>query len=276
MHEVNIGKRKLLVPARFNELSRHQLLAIAKVMFSRQRVGAQIAAYVLILLHVKTDIRIAFEWLFRIGSDTKIDFALLTEFLFEKPLLTVNKITKVKINHFWKKSMMLYGPPDRLTRICMLEFIRADKYCREYHQALKEDKAEKAIESLNGLMAVLYRPGPSLKSELPKDDNRKLYDDDQVSYLTQLTSKLPMNVKQAVYLFYVSCRVEMIKPFKYLFPQEEKQITDDSQPNSTNWVPAMYSIAESALRMEEVGRTDARLIMYDLDQRIKRQKESEK
>ena len=277
MHTVYFSKRKVETPSAFNELSRGQLLRVVEVMHTRGTWAEKTAAYTLILLKIKKRLWLAWLWLFRIGAEAKAEVTKITAFLFEPPHLTVNKLPRVKVGRWWQP-MCLYGPKDGLGHIVFMEFVKAETYYLAYRKHLKAENAKAAEKALDALIAVLYRPKRKKRDAATfNGDQRQPYNDDRVAWLCAYAARLHAAEKQAILLFYLSCRDLLIRPFTHLYREQPQAVFSNGQEEvkSDDWLSAIYALADGALNMEKVAMLDARLALYDLDRRIAAQSKVE-
>lgn len=278
MHIIKIENSTIRSPSHYGELSLPKLMRILSSMYSGNSFQSKLIYITMILLGIPENLKNTYLWLFHTDPESRLDISRCTEFIFQKPNLTKNKLFKITITRLWKKNIHLYGPLDKLRKIVFLEFIKAETYYLNFHRAYKEaGKVNKAAtEALNKLVAVLYRPRKKIEEMDERTFNgdiRIQYNDDLVDQRVQLVSRLPQNVKLAILIFYTSCRDLLIKDYEHLYPKLKAKSGENAEGGS--WVDALYGLADGALNMEKVGMLDARLALMDLDRRIAAQKERE-
>ncbi|MFY0628682.1 MAG: hypothetical protein JXR07_20485 [Reichenbachiella sp.] len=285
MHNIYFNNRLKCTASRFDELSADQLLDIVDVMHSRLSFDQKVARYTMILMDFKRDWRSAWNWLFRLSADDKMDIARITEFIHEEPQLTKNLLPVLKIGHLWKKSQYLYGPGHKLKKMVFMEFIKCEVYFLKFHNLYKKEKqlTKDAVSALDMLVATLYRPArKNVDDEAFNGDLRRKYNDDQVEWIALHVKKLSLNVKLSILIFYTSCRLEMIKPYRHLYPEmpkpeDPKQNSETTDIKGTDWMEALNSIAGGSLSLhgDKAAMADARLALKDLDNIIKENKRRE-
>lgn len=110
-----------------------------------------------------------------------------------------------------------YGPADEMANLRWGEWIFADSNFVQYAKT-KDEKY------LDALIATIYRPtgyGPEYVPTSPRyrGDNRERFNSNNIDYRIKLISQMPLIEKQGIYLFFLSCRWQLILSHPHVFPQ---------------------------------------------------------
>ncbi|MEM7298926.1 MAG: hypothetical protein AAF391_11745 [Bacteroidota bacterium] len=278
MNQIIVDNKSYDVPGAWNELDRTQLIQITKTLHSIDHPDKQILRVVSALLKVRSRIWLAYILGLKLKGDEKIDtladLRYLSQWVFTSEVdLTKQLIKNIRIN-WLKPSWTLYGPPDGCKKLCFMEFIKAETYFLNF----RFNPFNKAVRTtaLNNLVATLYRPKKT-HMDLTKfnGDIRQEYNDDLIDYLAEkYTAKISFEIKLSIALFYEGCRKQREKQFPNIFKKvSSSNESKPEPPNTSAWIDALRDMAGGALKMEELGKTDVDIVLFDLNKRIIEAKE---
>jgi len=209
MNYATINKKRIPVAGKYNELSKRQLLRIAKVQLSETSTLRKRVLFLKILLWKNN------AFFKRLPDAGIADLLLLTDFLFEKDkdtyVLSAPKITKQLIPFVRIRFTKYYGPGDLLNNISVMEWGRAEKYFLRFHKS-------HSVEDLNNLVAVLYRPLDKNKKITDKDyngDMRLKYNDFTHFNRVKHFARMDITTRHAIFMYYTACRDAIFKSKKY-------------------------------------------------------------
>lgn len=109
------------------------------------------------------------------------------------------------------------GPADDLANLRWGEWVFADTNFVQYART-------KEVGYLDNLIATIYRPA-GIGAEFDpgstnyRGDNREKFNGNNLASRLQVISKLPFIEKQGIYLFFMSCRWQLILAHPHVFPQ---------------------------------------------------------
>lgn len=238
MKNIFYHKKKCLhLPDNLDELSPHQYLGIANLLYDG---GNEIACKVKALRILSDISKIR---LLLIPSE-KISRCLeYVDWIFEAMNITKQLLPSYK---------GYYGPADELDNLKMKEFHFSEHF---YHRHLI-DKDETALDKL---IATLYRkPKSFFKYDRKKNidgDLREPFNLNLVEKHAALISRWPESVKYAIFLFYDGCRQQFIDDFPMIFKEPVKS-GYQSQYNA-----GLYGMMLN-LAGEKLGRIDQVEEMY--------------
>ncbi len=105
-----------------------------------------------------------------------------------------------------------YGPKSELTNITLAEFYFTERFFAQYLE-------KQAPEALDSLISVLYRV-PKAEYDKEKDlegDIRQAFNSNASEYYARKVKKWPLRVKQAILMWYDSCRAQIAKDNPAIF-----------------------------------------------------------
>lgn len=238
------GKKNTLVPENWNELRPAQLPPVAEALFlcaSGQPAGD------IILAQAMTGIKDFSKW----APDIFVGELL--------PLLEWAKksteLHKQLLPQLPCGDITVYGPKSELENLVFVEFDFAE---RELYLWCKTPED---INLLYRFMACLYRPAKKGYDMVRNEagDVRELFNDNLLPYLSaQLQDAIPLNVAQAVLLWYKGCRALLMERFPAVFQHGPVSTEEDQIPS---YFPLMRSIAKEGT----YGNFDSveRMLMYN-------------
>ncbi len=143
------------------------------------------------------------------------DLLRVVDWVYEKLDLSENPMPVIKVGN-----QKYYGPSADLSNLRWAEWIFADTNFVEYSKT-------KQVEVLDNLIATIYRPagvGPDYNptSTSYRGDNRERFNGNNLSSRATVISKLPFIQKQGIYLFFLSCRWNIILSNPHVFPQPKE------------------------------------------------------
>jgi hypothetical protein len=247
------------IPENWNELSRKQLLYIAKY-WEAWKLLAQNKQSLLrakSLLFVELMCGSTFfnknrrlELIVQLTNEELYSLTELTNFIFEANTLTICPIPYIK-TAFRK----FYAPNNRLGNITAFEFAFADSFFMKYM-----DGGE--LESLELLIATIYRPYALFTRK------RKAFDRDKINYSLKAVKKLSYAEKQLILLWYMGCRIQIIENNSALFSNENQ-----SSAKNNGWLPVILALSGDKFgSFDQTGHTDLHLIFMELHELKERNK----
>lgn len=260
------------VPENFNELDQFQLVEIMKILHSGLSPHeAQIRVLTILLRYDKRPALFK-KHLAGISQGLQ-DLLLLTEFAFEPSNLTISPFPFIKINGLFKRPLILFGPVDKkiLTYMDFLEWIKSETYYRQYLSNYKNEK--KRLESLDQLVAVLYRP----KGKNEKGDLREPYNDYSVEKRAKDIARVSPYIKYAIFYHFVAHREIWSKNFPHVYTKSDQAHDDNAKVVSgdIDLFKIMLKLAGSSKDMKALGKTEAAVVLLELNQKIEESKNNE-
>lgn len=256
-----LNGRQYQLPSTWNELSREQLLRAVHVLFkpaTEPELQARLIPVLLELYRWHTPGR---TWRFIKMPLLEVDeFRAHTNFLLQGQA----QLTKQLLPTIRPLLRTWYGPGDYLNGLTFAEWIEAESALFYYHLTKKED-------FLNRLVAVLYRPGQTRKPNPVTGDRRPPYVQHEVAARAKLAGRLSMATRQAVLIYYDSCRQVIINNYPEAFSAGD----DDEQTQRAPASPApaylriLRELAGSPDKFEVMGQQPAGNIFFDLAERVK-------
>jgi hypothetical protein len=202
---IQLNRNYYSIPETWDELTERQLLQVMKILFLRGNTPEQMA---LQLLKNLTGMP---RWKFiRCKAEELEEYFYLLNFLVgENVAFTKNLVPVYDDGRLYEDERTeFYGPDDRLDNLRMKEFTNTEHYFIEWCNSGRKDE-----ESLNELIAILYRPQiPGYnhqKNEL--GDHREPYVQNVCGYYAKhFVSSWPPSVKLAISTWYDGCRRHII------------------------------------------------------------------
>lgn len=148
----------------------------------------------------------------------------LVDWVFNKLDLVKNLIPEIKINE-----TVLIGPANRMDNIRFAEWCVADTFFVQYCQT-------KNPADLNKLIATIYRPagnGPefTLGDAIFRGDKRQKFNDQLLEDRTLLVAQLDQPIKDGIFVWFASCRAQIIQDYTEFFPPEPVEGQPDVAEN---------------------------------------------
>lgn len=249
---LHYNKKKLSLPASWDELSAKQFIAIAKLF--HQKITDEIMLFEKSLQVLARKNLFAF---YRLPADMRLRSHKHIEWLFTEPITSTQLIIKYK---------GFYGPESDFGNILLSEFHHTEMAYFLY----KEEKDE---DALNELIAILYRaPVPHYdKKKNTAGDIRLPFFYTEVQYNKRKVARWPLAVKHAILLWYDACRQQLEKDYPLAF---EKSNTTQSD----NIYDGMYEMIRGLSgpkygKFDEVEQLNVHLAFKDVNQSIWEAKE---
>lgn len=246
---------KVQLAENWDELSRWQLVELARAFNKEMDIKTAIKKFVFILNATKKSLIRQFVYAFVLTPEERHQEDVIAQWILEPKVLTKDTIKTIKVGRFFRTT--LYGPGDMLKNTSFIEFIKADAYIKMY-QKTKEEKY------LNLFVATLYRPAFDKKhiTELPSDIRAK-HNDYQVEQMANKLTTVPLEVKTVVIWYFIGCLETIITEFEFLFPEENQ-----AKGNSNSWVETLIRISgEKHGTSEQTAYTNLHTILFDLNLR---------
>ena len=234
MHSITINSDRFSIPSKWDEVTREQLLSICRISLIElphlefkslaliallglkvnKKPEAKIKGltcyllysgrkrYILSAEHVRF-LSKALDWMLKKEEqeDGSFKYALCAKII--RNLLPDVLVNKLKF----------YGPADALTNLIYQEYIHAETYLDRFIRSKDTIWTDK-------LIAVLYRQAPADLDKSAPDysgDPRAPLNDFHIDENAVILSALPADVKQAIMLFYYSCREYLVFKFPNVF-----------------------------------------------------------
>lgn len=146
----------------------------------------------------------------KLNADEIYDILPLVDWVFDQMDLKKNHQPRFK-----KTKTMYFGPEEGLRNMRFAEWVMADTYYCGY----AKDKDE---ESLNNLVATLYRPQGKGEEYLSwnvkyRGDVREKFNDALLPARAEIMGKLSLIYREAIYLWFASCRWQLQTRYKEIF-----------------------------------------------------------
>ncbi len=264
MNKAHFGARQLQLPATWNELSRRQVLHTAKVLFMPASESLLQARLICVLLQLRTNPRLAWQMIKMPLLDLE-QFRQLTDFLIKAPANLTRQLLPTIRPNFWRAPW--HGPGDRLAGLTFTEWIDAETAVYQYRQT-------NYLHHLNRLVAILYRPGKAAP-----DQARPPYVQHTLPQRTLEAAQLPLHVRQAILLYYDSCRRFYIDAYPEVFASEDELDLDDpllaarppAKPENPGpvYLRILRQLAGRPDRFTTMGQQPLNNIFFDLAERVK-------
>lgn len=201
----------LMLPSSLADFTAQQFIHYAAVMNSNLSLQK---AKILLLKILSGKSWFAYK---RIPNDVKLAAMEHIDWIFEDNICPKQLLPKYR--YLFGKTF--YGPKSEFENICFAEFYYADIAYNNY-------KKEGEIQYLDQLCAILYRPAKSgYDFVLDKDgDCREQFNANTIAYYSTKTAKWPMAVKQAILMYYDSCKLQLIRDYPEIFSQTSSSDED--------------------------------------------------
>lgn len=196
-------KKYLLLPEKFEELTGKQFIRLAPLLFDGgEELNCEVQA-VRILSGLSW-----FRW--SILDPEIVSRAMpYVKWLFEEIHITRQLILRYRGYH---------GPTSDFDNLRMKEFHLTELNYRQL--VTTKDKREES-GTLNNLVAILYRPGKKGydKKRDPDGDIRQDFNHNELPFHARIVSKWPPAIKQAIFIWYDSCRQDLIDQNPLVFKE---------------------------------------------------------
>ncbi len=265
--EIKINNTRTIavsVASSWDELTRDQVLYIAarwltwKFLLMNEESMLKARAVLLInLIHGKTkkELKEICDILSNYDFETNgLDLLSITDFIFNKNGLTVNKLPSIKIG--WFKT--LYGPADRLDNLTIHEFSFAINYFNNY-STTKDEKF------LDYLICILYRSEKSGGSE--RGDIREPFNMNTADRFIKQISRLDTSYKQSVYLFFQGCLETWLNAFPLVFKRGDEEQKAPGPPKT--FIDVILNISGGKFgTFNETKNESAYLVLKELNREM--------
>jgi hypothetical protein len=221
-------KRKLILPSSLEQLSAKQFIEVAAILFTG---GDELKCQVKVLKILSGISSFRFVLLKPEVINRAIEHL---NWVFQETNVTKQLIPCYKGYH---------GPISGFDNLRMKEFHMSEMFYRE----LVSENPDNANESLNNLVAVLYRlpkKGYDKKRD-PDGDIRIDFNHNELPFYSKKIDKWPLKVKQAIFLWYDGCRQELIDNNPMVF--KEPSVSDFESQFDTGLYGVMRSLAGDKL-----------------------------
>ncbi|MEI6853114.1 MAG: hypothetical protein WCL06_09735 [Bacteroidota bacterium] len=264
MKTIQISTESITIKTNWNELDRHQLLALSNL--SLKRLSHKETAIVALVYLMGFKVRKIREKVvggvpcFYLRSAKGIDHLVSTvdllfliklmDFLFliteeEEKNEGNGEYNSTRSRYQWQSRLfrqlfpkiwvssrllskkLLYGPADGLTNIKLSEFIQCETYYSDFLKTKDESKA-------NLLIATLYRPereGYDPANVEHAGDRREPLNDYLVKKRVKLVNRLKPHEKQAILFYYEGCKLYLKGKFPNVFEEGEHSDNKSERAN---------------------------------------------
>jgi hypothetical protein len=224
MHTIKIKNSTYTLPSHWREITPRQWLKISPLFFSeieKNELSVQILTKLLPLRSLKL-----------LDAEQIYYLTKLIDFASAELELTNNPFPEFK---------GLHGCQNSIENVTFYEYIECDMMFRRFIADPQD------TTSLNSFIAYLYRePKPYFHRKKGDEDIRIALNVHYQNSILKRVSKLPVEFKLTTILFWASCKIEMTKLYKYIFPKpEESEI--EPKPTPINWTDVLFNIAETKI-----------------------------
>lgn len=193
-------KKQYILPSHFEELSSSQFIRISDLLY---KGGNQLICYTKAL------------WI--LTGFSRLKFRLINPDLVNRLLDHVKWIfdENKTVKQLLPKYKGFYGPVDNFDNLKMKELHFSEIYFRQI-------VTENDQPALDKFVAVLYRQAKfSYNKKLdPDGDLRVPFNANEIEYFSKKIERWPISIKHAIFLWYDSCRKELIKNNPLVFSAE--------------------------------------------------------
>lgn len=194
--------RKIFLPENFDELSVRQFIALAEILCTTaDEIILKVNA-----LRILSGLSV-FRW--RLLPAAAVEKSLsYTDWVFDQMIIT-KQLLPVYKGH--------WGPVHDFDNLKMKEFHLSELHYRDLVGSDSKD-------ALNLLVAVLYRKPRKWynRKKDPEGDIRLPFNHNELEYRASKIAKWPLPVKQAIFLWYDSCRERLIDDNPLVFKEPVK------------------------------------------------------
>ncbi|NNV57365.1 hypothetical protein [Limnovirga soli] len=216
MIELKYDKTKTILLAEKDDLTSKQFIALADVLNAQYNDIAISLDKALFALYSKSLLRFLLT-----PPDIRQRCYEHIGWVFEKL-----SITKQLIPQYRHRFTTLYGPASDFDNLRLSEFHHSE---HAYHKIIHSETMEDELEALNELVAVLYRePKPNYDVQRNSDgDCRKPFKPADTDYYIKKVARWPLVVKQAILIWYDSCREDLRDSYPEAFKSSGTETTGD-------------------------------------------------
>lgn len=254
---------KRQVATEWNDLTAEQLVAIADVLHTATDVDLARLNLLKILLSI--------PWyrFLALGGQEIACLEHLAGFIMAGNTLTRNLLPRLRPHWFGYTAFQssLYGPADGLANIRFNEFVAAESYFMDYQATGSE-------ASLNGLIAVLYRP---IRDDYDPDspsyngDIRQNFNDNLVEKRIRVIGCLPLRVRLAILHWYVGCRLDLVQGYENVFSGDGEN-AKARQP----WLTMIRHVPSDKFgRIEQIEAELVHNVLFHLDEMMDEAKQQQ-
>lgn len=196
----------MILPEKFEELTGKQFIELAPMLYSGgEEVECNVKA-----LKILSGIS-SFRWAM-LKPDVINKCIEFVGWIFNDAKITKQLLPCYKGYH---------GPTSSFDNLRMKEFHLSEIY---YKQLVRTENEAEAIEHINNLVAVLYRL-PRINYDVKRDpdgDIRVDFNHNEIPFHSSRIARWPLKVKQAIFLWYASCRQELEDNNPMVFKEDSK------------------------------------------------------
>lgn len=223
--------KEVVVAENWNELTTKQYLKIVKLLHAGIADETEAFEKVLYILSKKSLLRFFF-----IPADMRLRMHEHVEWIFEQKGITKQFLARYK---------NFYGPAEDFENLRMKEFHAAE-------MAVYILKQEQDIDSLNELIAVLYRPGKK-NYDTKRDtdgDIRITYNPNETAFFKRTIKHWPLHIKRAILMWYHGCRQNLEETYPLVFENNDSG-------SSKDYYDGMYGMMRGIAEKKTYGDFDA-------------------
>ena len=291
-----------MLPTRWNELHREQLLAICRLSLEAASPTEVKAKALFLLLGFKIErmkervvgdtdyfyVSAGKQHLYLLGAVDVMFMCKHLDFMFQvvekdngekqyqfRSKLYRNLLPKVKVGR-----KLYYGPEDGLTNVLFGEYIRCEMHYANFLMKNEKLKIKNELGSEDLLIATMYRKerkdyDPSSVSF--SGDRREEYNDFVIEKRARVISKLKPEEKQAILFYYEGCKNFLAVKYPNVF--EDSGSGSGSSSKQTvleNYLKLVTSLAKNdATRVKDWMDTNVHGVFFAMENMILEQKSIE-
>lgn len=305
MHKLTVSSRifpdtVFPIPSRWDELTGSQLRKVAwlsRLPFSGP--GLAKLFFMVLTEHLPFWKRFRLRWFYIVSSSLteKATLLFLVDSFQTDRQLTAQKIPfiRIKTKKIGCHSVLLHGPTSHLGNVTFWEYIQAEKYYLNHLESVKKDsttfppsggqggKDPKATEHrplntayLDRLVATLYRQPKDSFDPHADTDIRIPLSDQGMKWRLQIVSRLDLDTKLAVLMWFEGCRSHIQRSFPRIFPKPDESVKKSTIPqgftarerNGQHWIEMISELAGGMDRYDAIGNTPVWTAFTDITHRI--------
>jgi len=260
MNTLFINEKPYLIPSKWDELNKKQLIKMAWLSVTTLNTGnLKKIAFLVLTMHLSLMEKIRFYFFYFVQSNLteKADMLKFVDSFTKSGNMSIQKIPLLRY-----KNVLLQGPKDGLSNSCLYEFIEAESHFYWYMSNNKE-------EHLDALISVLYRPIDKRKAKTSLDRRIPLEEFD-TSSIKMAVSKIDRHTKLAIMIWFDGCRMNLYNQFPNLFSKNNTERKTPINP-AFKLLDMVMSKATSLESVDKFAYTNLYTAFAYLDHEIKTQ-----
>ncbi|WP_420154154.1 hypothetical protein [Siphonobacter sp.] len=258
MQNILIEDRLFAIPSNYNEATPGQIRAIVRYDSRKMKASDRFLMILLCLMDGPGRLWLRFRWFFKL---TKAEAMLeMLDFTPEIEHFLSNTIPFYQQKFpVLRRFKQLYGPGDALSTITFRQYRQTEEIGYRY----RETKDEKDLDEL---LSVLYLRKPYTELWYKSVPERLMILDEQMVYRKKIISRIPMDQKQAIFLWYLGSRSVLMHQFTRIFSSGKKSSEESDSAKITpaqigsSYARLLDGLAEKATNYAEWDATN----IYDV------------